>query len=509
MEVNIYLVLFKIKQKIPSIISNISHEVVVNRPIFPSKREKNKKHIVVVGKDDIQQFVAHKEYPLVIYAGVSQEEIQSVHCNYLIFPKSYTIASIFNELTEVFDLLEEWYVELEKATNEYFSYNAILNSCSLFIDAPIALTDTQFKYICYTKRFAFLSGYDRYVQDDVYLPLEEVNYLNSLPDFKALEEKKEVFHYVAVESLLHKNIFHNGSYIARLSIPYDSDEITNLCYKSVLNIFATYIERLYNNLGTFRRLEKQDSVLKELLVKLLEQKNVESNELSELLKVKKYKKDDTYYLIQFSSAFTSTDKETAKALASRLEMQMQGATCFEYDKKMIALVNDSYFNRVNSSYFMKQLSYYLRDSLLQAGVSRAFFDLYTLPTAYRQTNIAFELGVAMDSTSWCFRFNDYAFDYVLKHGYYDFAPEQICHLAIMKLRDYDKKHNTELDKTLRTYIQSQYNASACARLLYINRSSFLKRMERIEQLTKIDLANFKERLYIEISYMIIEKKESY
>ena len=78
----------------------------------------------------------------------------------------------------------------------------------------------------------------------------------------------------------------------------------------------------------------------------------------------------------------------------------------------------------------------------------------------------------------------------------------------MKLRDYDKKHNTELDKTLRTYIQSQYNASACARLLYINRSSFLKRMERIEQLTKIDLANFKERLYIEISYVIIEKKES-
>lgn len=509
MEANIYLVLFKIKQKIPSIISNISQEVMVGRPIFPSKREKNKKHIVVISEDEIQQFVARDEYPLVIYNGISNEQLQSVRCNYLIFPKSYTIAMIFNELTEIFDLLEEWYAELEKATKEYFSYNAILNSCSLFIDAPIALIDTQFKYICYTKRFAFLAGYDRYVQDNIYLPLEDVNYLNSLPDFKELEKKTEVFHYVAVENLLHKNIFHNGKYIARLAIPYDGDEVINLCYKSVLDIFAFYIERLYSSLGTFRRLEKQDSVLKELLIKLLEQKTVESNELTQLLKIKQYQKNDTYYLIQFASAFTSTDKETAKALASRLEMQMQGATCFEYDKKMIALINDSYFNRINSSYFMKELSYYLRDSLLQAGISRAFSDLYSLPIAYRQTNIAFELGVAIDSTSWCFRFNDYAFDYVLKHGYYDFSPEQICHLAIMKLKKYDKKHNTELDKTLRTYIKSQYNASACARLLYINRSSFLKRMERIVQLTNIDLGNFKERLYIEISYMILEKKESF
>ena len=144
--------------------------------------------------------------------------MQQTPGNYIAYPKGYTVSQVFNELTELFEIFEKWYSELNDALNQYSSYNAIINSCEIFISVPIALLDTQFKYVCYSKRLAALTGYDKYVRNSIYLPLEDINYLNSLPDYKSLENKTEVFHYIAVENLLHKNIFYNDTYIGQFHI---------------------------------------------------------------------------------------------------------------------------------------------------------------------------------------------------------------------------------------------------------------------------------------------------
>lgn len=504
MKVPISLLLYKIKQKNSSVFSRVLQDISVKRPIFPDKVEKNQKHIVVVDPSQTLHFVAHKSYPLIVYINTDETTLQQTPGNYIAYPKGYTVSQVFNELTELFEIFEKWYSELNDALNQYSSYNAIINSCEIFISVPIALLDTQFKYVCYSKRLAALTGYDKYVRNNIYLPLEDINYLNSLPDYKSLENKTEVFHYIAVENLLHKNIFYNDTYIGRLSIPYSEDPVECQCYTKLLDILSQYIEELYDRFGTFRRLEPQDTVLKDLLTDLLHKKNVDTAYLANLLYEKSFQENDNYLLICFTSVFTNNNEDTAMALAKRLEMQSPAVICLQFENQIVALVNIDFYNRCSNSSFMQKLSYYLRDSLLKAGISREFRDLFMLPAAYEQTQIAFEIGSVQNSTLWSYHFDRYAFDYFLSHGLDGFLPEQICHPACLKIKAYDALHNTELEKTLRTYIASLYNSSACARLLYINRSSFLKRMERINQITRINFSDLKERLYLELSYTLLK-----
>lgn len=497
---NIDLIAYHMKEQFPGIIVNIKQNAMVGRPIFPDKRTRNKKQIVVVDTDSIIHFVAHKEYPLVVYVGIRQDTIISVPCNYISLPEHYSMGEVFNALNGIFDELEAWTQELEHAVSNYLTYSSILNSCESLYDVPIALLDTQFRYVCFTKRMAYLSGFDRYVHKSIYLPLEDINYLNSLADYKSLEEKREVFHYVAVENLLHKNIFYRGEYVARLSIPYAQEEITNRCYGAILDILSQYIEKLYEQLGTFHRQEKREQFWKDIISELIAGNKVNQSSMEIHLREKGFRKEDSYLLVQFTSGFTNNNEDTARALASRLEMQIPGVACVHYDGCILALVNTSYYNRQKDDSFMQQLSYYLRDSLLQAGVSRAFTELTNIDAAYRQTQIALEYGTIKDPTLWCYRYNDYAFAHLIQYGCNGFTPDQICHPALYQLKDYDTSHNTELYATLKTYIELQYNASETARALFVNRSSFLKRMDRIEAVTGINLRDYPTRLYLAMSF---------
>lgn len=501
------MIFYRLRQHFPAAAAHFSHELSAGRPIFPDTEEKNSQHVVVIGPDSWEHFVAHHSDPLIVYVGISERLLFGRPENYIALPETCTVDKVFNVLTETFDLFEKWQAELKDAVEEYFSYNAILDSCELFMHEPIALVDTQFKYISYTRRLASQAGYDKYVQNSIYLPLEEINYLNSLPDFKALEKRTDVFQYVAVENLLHKNIFHDGKYIARLSIPYAPDESTNYFYRCILEILASCIERLYDRFGTFTRLKKEDSLFKEYMIQLLSGKSVQDGELSRILKKMNYHEKDQYYLIMFTAGFTNNNEDTSRALASRLEMLVPGARCLQFENHTLALVNNTYYESREKTSFMQQLAYYLRDSLLQAGISRAFTDLHALSAALHQCEIALHMGVLRDSSSWYFKFDHYAFPYLMQHGYQGFLPEQICHPAVIQLLQYDREHETQLYDTLKTYIQQQYNASECARKLYINRSSLLKRLERIEQLTGIRLPDVSDRTYIALSYLIMEENQ--
>ena len=53
---------------------------------------------------------------------------------------------------------------------------------------------------------------------------------------------------------------------------------------------------------------------------------------------------------------------------------------------------------------------------------------------------------------------------------------------------------TQYYKTLECYVKCRYNAAHTAKELFIHRSTFLNRLERIKELTKLDLDDFASRL---------------
>ena len=59
-----------------------------------------------------------------------------------------------------------------------------------------------------------------------------------------------------------------------------------------------------------------------------------------------------------------------------------------------------------------------------------------------------------------------------------------------KLIDYDKSGNTELTKTLNTYLECSGNGTETAEKLFIHRNTLHYRIEKIEQITGYDLNSY-------------------
>ncbi len=478
----------------------------VNRPMFWSTAEKMCGHLVVIDPAQIEQIVHHYENTIFICAGCNEKQMGSSRNEYIVIENRVPLTHVLNMLLEIFDMFLEWEAALEKAVNRLLSYNAIIGSCDMLLEEPLALVDSKFRYISYSKRLASENGYEeKYVEDNKYLSLEVINQLTAMPDYNRLEEIQDVFQYVCVESFLHKNIYSNQIYVGRMSIPFTKDTVKNAYYKQILLIIAQYVESLYAKLGSFRHQKSSDNKFNQILNCLLNGTAVEQGSLHNLLVNRGYSQNDQYYLIQIKSHFTNNESKLGAALTSQLEDLWPETCCIVYQQKLIVLINKTKYESKSKKLFTQELAYFLREGLLLAGISRKFSNLIYIQAAYRQTDIALEVGGRTNPMYWYFRFDNYAYWYLLRNGYQNFLPEQVCDVSINILREYDVKNNTELNDTLRTYIRFHYNALSTSRELCIARSTFLKRLERIHTLTDIDFSNHQRRIYLALSYEIFEQ----
>ena len=66
------------------------------------------------------------------------------------------------------------------------------------------------------------------------------------------------------------------------------------------------------------------------------------------------------------------------------------------------------------------------------------------------------------------------------------------------------KKKTEYYNTLLTYFNCRFNAVAASKQLYIQRSTFLYRMDKIQDLINIDFSDESELLYLSLSFRLLE-----
>lgn len=78
---------------------------------------------------------------------------------------------------------------------------------------------------------------------------------------------------------------------------------------------------------------------------------------------------------------------------------------------------------------------------------------------------------------------------------------------IKPLEDYDRDHNSDLVKTLRVYFGANANASLAAQRLYLHRNSMNYRLERVQEITGLDLTAPKTRLALQLGLLARETKE--
>lgn len=78
---------------------------------------------------------------------------------------------------------------------------------------------------------------------------------------------------------------------------------------------------------------------------------------------------------------------------------------------------------------------------------------------------------------------------------------------VVPLLDYDHKRGSDLIRTLSVYFDTGTNASETADRLFLHRNSLLYRLERIQELTGLDLKEPEARLALQLGLLTIRKGE--
>ena len=154
--------------------------------------------------------------------------------------------------------------------------------------------------------------------------------------------------------------------------------------------------------------------------------------------------------------------------------------------------------------FQEKMAVFLREHVAKAGDSNSFCGREDFSLYLNQAREALRLGDKYAPHFWHYRFEDYAYIYLLEHCAAPFGPLQVCSPALRILQNYDTEKDGDLYRTLQVHLRTGCNVTQSAELLNIHRTSMMKRLNRIKKLTGIRLENADTRLYLMLSYKILE-----
>ena len=134
----------------------------------------------------------------------------------------------------------------------------------------------------------------------------------------------------------------------------------------------------------------------------------------------------------------------------------------------------------------------------RCGISNEFTDLTAISSYVEQVTYLTAQCVDRGQESVLYFFQDHILDYILHFSAQHIAPETRYTNGMQKLLQYDRERSKEYAHTLKILLDHEMNISRTAELLYIHRTSLMKRINKIERILGLDLNDPKVRLYLRI-----------
>ncbi|MCI6017456.1 MAG: helix-turn-helix domain-containing protein [Clostridiales bacterium] len=410
-------------------------------------------------------------------------------------------AKLCNKLHEIFERLGRWEQQMEIFNLAGKNYQELLDLCDSILDEPVSFADKNFTYIAYSREMSEKRGYIHKYVNHGRLSIEIAAQLMSTPGFELLEKETEVFEFEDDYHFIAKNIHHEGRFEARLLMIFADEPLTDAYHKYILKRLGDCITEKYEREGTFYLEEEATHRIHLLMQTSLDGQPVSDTLWSQALKEKSWLIQDSYTLMIFKPTYRLEKNLHSGYLCPQIENMWPYTAAAPWHEKTIVLINQKHIDKN----FEQSLTYFVRDNLLTAGISRCFYDFSKIRYAYIQAEAAAAIGTEKEPHLWHYFFDDYAVTYLKQQCMQQMPAECICHPALIQLQAYDKKNQTCYYESLKLFIETQYNMSAAADLAYVHRTTFIKRMEKIEKMTGIDLKDWNTRMYLMLSYSLINE----
>lgn len=414
-----------------------------------------------------------------------------------------SLGDVYNQVQKIFNRYEGWYTELVESRLQGQSIQALLELSYPIFQRPLVVIGMDFSVIASIRAEEF--EMTRGIFGATESTYDVVTELKHNAAYAAARSKDGCFYFKGEEDrgCLCVNIkkYDQASY--RL-LAYDRGETGDLTDGFLLEILASIIEHalLHNTAPAVAG----DQVLQTILLTAISDRTADYVTISQRMDATGWLSSHKYLCVVLQISYLDQKNLTVRSICGYLENILSASCAFQFKDDIVVFVNLS-LSAMSLSDISARLSYFIRDSLLKAGYSRVLLGHFNFRRQYDQAMIALEVGSRLNPSFWIHRFNDVAFPYILEQITRKLPAYMVSHEKLLQLKYADEENGTEYFRTLRLYLDNHFNAVQTARELFIHRSTFLYRLERIKAILGTDFTNSDENLYLMLSYRLLDREE--
>ncbi|MCC8051298.1 MAG: helix-turn-helix domain-containing protein [Clostridiales bacterium] len=412
-------------------------------------------------------------------------------------------AAVLNYLQMAFDSCDEWEDEVIRLLTGNAGIVKVLELSAGFLGNPLMVMGADFSLTAAAGMEKLPERARLFTEDGV-----NVDYMNALlqdEEYQKITQAKQAMlypGYISGYRSVNRNLFINGQPAYRLVLTECDNPVTQGCICILENLSRHLEYQLSREMPASMK-----GTLETIFQSVLTDRTADYVQISRRLSAAGWGSDDEYLCLILQITYLNQKQLSTGAICHYIQKQLNDSVSFLYQEEVVSFFNLSRLGMDEEAVAAK-LVYFIRDSYLKAGYSRTMKGHMNLRRQYVQARTALDVGSRKKPYLWIHYFNQVALPYIIEQSTRRLPANMICHEGLLRLKEQDEKNHTEYMQTLRVYLDQQLNATQTAKELFIHRSTFLYRLEKIKEILHSDLEDADEIFYLELSFRLLEQNDS-
>lgn len=474
--------------------------------LYKRGKSLNPRYVYLLQSKDVDN--TFPEYKNIGFICAGHTDITCFHpsCPVIELKNSPDFLDAFEMVQETFAKYRQWDTHLQYALNSEHPLDEMLLASLDIFGNPMFIHNTDF----------YILSCPRYVQGMTVWERDSRTGHNMVPlslihDFKADTEYLDTLSKKAPDlfsaeqrgyRILYVNLWNGSRYEGRICVDEIQSELQKGNYLA-LEYLGQFIELAIKHKSLFSLSMGND--MDRFFNEYLDGTIGDNQRILNYLYFLHWKQNDRYLCLRLETEQRDINMLSAAATLGHIETQIPSGHAFLYRHSIAVVVNLSY-GHSSASEVISSLAILMREGLLKMGASSEIHDFMLVPQGYIQASAALDLGRKSDSMTWCYRFDNFLLEYLLKKGREEIPPQLLCSEKLLLLKKYDDKNKTDLYHTVKVYLELERSILQTAKELYIHRSTLFYRLDRIRKIAGIDFEDSRERLILRLSFYILEQK---
>lgn len=430
-----------------------------------------------------------------------EQAVKELEGPYIKLNASVSAAEVLNTIQRIYDRCDDWVDQLNTLVLQSGSIQRALKLSAEMFENPIVVMGMDFTLTA-ESRVGGMNAETKLFKDQL-VNLEYMNaFIQDETYKKSLDSEVPMMLPAFINGcrMLSMNLWTKGEATHRVVVLESHKKLTD-GDKCLLFQLASYLEYIILHEPSFQEKDDLDDVCRIIITDRTADYLTMSNRLSAL----GWSPRQDYFCLVLQTA--GGDKEhTVGTICKYIKKQFPNSSSFQVHQEIVCFFNLSKAGQSEEE-IEAELIYFIRDSYLKAGYSRSMTGHMNLRRQYLQAKIALEVGSRKKPYVWIHKFDQIVLTYILEQTTKKLPASMLCHERLLELKKLDEIHHSEYMLTLRTYLEQNLNATQTANEMFIHRSTFLYRLEKIKAVLQSGLEDPDEIFYLNLSLRLLEQEE--